>query len=512
MSYLGKRSRYKRLAGERLEERTLLAAFLGWENDGGELWFTARADAATPTTIRAETNAYIPAWVDFSVWPTGGGPKLTGKFNPNDISIQESLLGGTFAGVRMVGGDQADLLRAAKVVATWTPLGTGGYHLTLDGGAGRDILNGGEGNDLLLGGDGNDKLVGNGGADKLNGGAHRDKLIGDHLDENPTGGTGTDIWRAAAGSLGVNIVTTDIERIYGSQLGDVIDASGGVAVKMKGLGGNDTLIGSANRDIINGGTGHDTIFGNAGNDTLNGAMGDDVLIGDEGADKLFGKSGNDTVSYVTDTTGVGVNIVLYKVQQFSPGSDAHRDRLQDIENATGTSVGDKLVGDAVDNILTGLDGDDVLDGSVGNDVLVGDAGNDTLFGGSGNDSLSGGYGFDMLYGELGDDCLDGGNDADYLSGGDGYDYLIGGAGSDSLNGGAQEDTLVTEFDPVYFAMVDNQIFAGPEIDVFIVPGTLDPFNPAQEAANQAQVYIDLAWMEVAGLTDWSVGSEIPIFV
>ena len=42
--------------------------------------------------------------------------------------------------------------------------------LTLDGGAGNDLLLGGAGNDTLLGGDGDDTLVGGPGQDVLDGG------------------------------------------------------------------------------------------------------------------------------------------------------------------------------------------------------------------------------------------------------------------------------------------------------------------------------------------------------
>ena len=67
-----------------------------------------------------------------------------------------------------------------------------------------------------------------------------------------------------------------------------------------------------------------------------------------------------------------------------------------IENATGGSGDDLLLGNSADNVLTGNDGDDVLMGRDGNDKLFGGAGNDLLEGGAGNDQLFGGEGDDTF--------------------------------------------------------------------------------------------------------------------
>jgi hypothetical protein len=54
-----------------------------------------------------------------------------------------------------------------------------------------------------------------------------------------------------------------------------------------------------------------------------------------------------------------------------------------IDNATGGSKDDILIGNEQGNDLTGNGGNDVLDGAAGDDELKGGAGNDTLFGGAG---------------------------------------------------------------------------------------------------------------------------------
>jgi len=59
-----------------------------------------------------------------------------------------------------------------------------------------------------------------------------------------------------------------------------------------------------------------------------------------------------------------------------------------IENATGGSGADRLIGNGVANTLTGSNGNDTLEGGGGNDRLNGGGGNDRLIGGSGEDTLT----------------------------------------------------------------------------------------------------------------------------
>ncbi len=58
-----------------------------------------------------------------------------------------------------------------------------------------------------------------------------------------------------------------------------------------------------------------------------------------------------------------------------------------IENATGGSAGDRLIGNSIAN---------VLNGNAGNDTMSGNGGNDTLAGGAGQDQLTGGAGADLF--------------------------------------------------------------------------------------------------------------------
>ncbi len=151
-----------------------------------------------------------------------------------------------------------------------------------------------------------------------------------------------------------------------------------------------------------------------------------------------------------------------------------------VENATGGSGADTLIGNDADNSLNGGDGNDVLIGGGGRDTFSAGAGNDTVYyglgdnfwlngaardvGGSGTDTLRvedgsyfstsglswygferfiGGNGNDMVRGNLDslDYRLEGGAGNDTLTGAGGDDVLIGGGGQDSYSGGAGNDTI-----------------------------------------------------------------------
>ena len=117
------------------------------------------------------------------------------------------------------------------------------------------------------------------------------------------------------------------------------------------------------------------------------------------------------------------------------------DTVSYAESATGVRV-------AMGNNGSGSasDGDryisiEAVEGSNHADTLIGGNSADTLFGLGGDDVISGGNNADTLDGGDGDDRLDGGNDNDTLIGGNGDDTLDGGNGNDVLNGGAGNDTI-----------------------------------------------------------------------
>lgn len=113
------------------------------------------------------------------------------------------------------------------------------------------------------------------------------------------------------------------------RIGSLGNSSGGVLL----LGGDDTIDGSTNNDLI---------FGNEGEDIIRGIFGNDSLFGGKGKDAILGGDGNDSIN--------------------------------------GGQDGDFIFGES---------GNDVLVGGKGNDFLVAGNGNDTLIGGLGRDLLGG---------------------------------------------------------------------------------------------------------------------------
>ncbi|WP_354535659.1 calcium-binding protein, partial [Ralstonia sp. 1138] len=99
------------------------------------------------------------------------------------------------------------------------------------------------------------------------------------------------------------------------------------------------------------------------------------------------------------------------------------DTISNIENVVGTSLNDRLTGDANSNVLSGGDGNDIINGGAADDVLRGGAGDDTINGGDGNDELYGGSGSDVIQGGDGDDVIVQGEvrTTDRIDGGSGID-------------------------------------------------------------------------------------------
>ncbi|QIZ69452.1 calcium-binding protein [Oxynema aestuarii] len=107
---------------------------------------------------------------------------------------------------------------------------------------------------------------------------------------------------------------------------------------LRALNGDDTVVGSASSENMNGNVGSDVLFGGDGNDTLRGGSDNDRLFGQRDDDFIHGHKGDD-----------------------------------------------RLVGGLGNDFLRGGQGGDLLEGSEGNDTLLGDRGQDLLAGGPAND-------------------------------------------------------------------------------------------------------------------------------
>ena len=220
--------------------------------------------------------------------------------------------------------------------------------------------------------------------------------------------------------------TSGDDTLKGTAARDVVDALQGDDV-VSGLGGadrlsgglgNDTLNGGAGRDVLIGGGGHDRLVGGVGNDRLFGNAGNDTLLGGGGDDSLNGSAGRDILR-----GGIGNDVLL------------------------GGGGPDRLFGESGADRLTGHAGNDLLNGGAGNDALDGGAGRDRMIGGGGNDRMMGGAGNDIMQGGGGRDRIDGGAGADRMAGGAGVDSFV-------FKGQVGQD-VVTDF----VVGVDRLVFA-----------------------------------------------------
>jgi Ca2+-binding RTX toxin-like protein len=340
------------------------------------------------------------------------GTKLadTFTFGASGISINvDTFKDVTYANVEsfvVTMSDGNDVFSGAGNAVTGAAFATA---VTVYGGAGNDTLRGGNGDDTLNGGDGDDVFTTGAAATDGN-----DTLVG---------GAGTDTADYSARTLAVNL-SLDATANDGDVATTELDNIGSDIEVIKGGAGNDTLTGGAGNDTIYGGPGNDTITGGLGNDTLFGDDGNDVF--DEGAatsgsDTINGGAGIDRVSYASRTVAVTIKLD----GTLTSGEANEKDKIMaDVENATGGSGDDIIVGSAVDNVLDGGAGDDTISGGLGNDTLIGGLGNDTL------------------KGEAGDDTFDEGAATS------GDDTIIGGAGTDTVDYSARTNDLVVVMDGV----------------------------------------------------------------
>ena len=230
--------------------------------------------------------------------------------------------------------------------------------------------------------------------------------------------------------------TTTYSGQGGSGTGAPYDRAGS-RVDFEGFTGNDTFDGSENGDILRGG---------AGDDVLRGHGGDDALAPGPGNDIVDGAAGTDTVDY-GDVFTAPVQVDLSQTGPQNTGG-AGTDTITGVENASGTSLADTLVGDAGPNVLIGNGGKDTLVGGLGDDQLGGsglgvtvdyshaaaaetvDLTAGTATGGDGNDTVQN---VDNVVGSPFGDMLVGNAHANVVTGGAGNDTIATLAGADTVN-------------------------------------------------------------------------------
>jgi Ca2+-binding RTX toxin-like protein len=181
---------------------------------------------------------------------------------------------------------------------------------------------------------------------------------------------------------------------------------------INGTSNNESLLGNAEDDLINGLEGNDTLEGGAGTDTLVGGLGDDTYL--IGQHEII-------IDTITELENQGTDSVQSWISYTLP---AHVENLKlqgsNAINGTGNELKNEITGNNANN------------------VLIGGGGADTILGGLGNDSITGSGTADLLKGEDGDDTLVGGG---------GSDELYGGAGNDKLSTAGAGEAIKPTLDP-----------------------------------------------------------------
>ncbi|HVS51478.1 MAG TPA: hypothetical protein VHD62_03915 [Opitutaceae bacterium] len=182
------------------------------------------------------------------------------------------------------------------------------------------------------------------------------------------------------------------------------------AATLTGGAGNDTLNASAATKAvtINGGAGNDTLTASSTKgSTLNGGDGDDTLVGGADADVVDGNAGSNTFSFGTLTEQAGAsttvgavinlsstaltqsgvftatgnflasvsptvasNTATYLFNGESSTNVSVVDTLANVQNATGTSGTDYIVGSGDANVITGGGGADIITTGGGADTVA----------------------------------------------------------------------------------------------------------------------------------------------
>ena len=166
---------------------------------------------------------------------------------------------------------------------------------------------------------------------------------------------------------------------------------------MLGGRGNDTLVGSEDRDVFSGQGDFDTILGPTGSPAWNitgaGAGNINGTAKFNTIERIVGGADDETFAFFiggsikgTIDGGGGVNTLDY--------SRVGGQLIINLSNGTATRTG------GISNIrdVTGGNGPTVIVGDSQNNILLGKGGRDLLIGGGGTDALSGGDGDDILIG------------------------------------------------------------------------------------------------------------------
>src|SRR4051812_16937287 len=333
-----------------------------------------------------------------------------------------------------------------------------------------DVQQGTEGNDTLTGTPGNDTIDGRGGNDLISGLGGADSLIGGAGNDTLDGGAGID---TLDGGLGDDTyVTTSIQFHITDQLAD----AGGIDTLIIDGDGHGAGLPDGFENLTYRGTGapvfDDGIFGNAADNVIrnesdssglfmDGGGGNDTLIGSDHRDLINVSAGNDLVDGRGDFDMIFLGSAA--VVDFRTGtvtSASGNMTFSNVEGVQGSSLADRFIANDTGNEILGGGGNDTILGGAGNDDLRDDQDirDDTPTQPRGDDSISGGAGDDFIDISRGNDTVQGGAGNDHIIVDNQHSEFGLGADTDSIDGGDGTDTLET--------------FSDAGVDVALAAGTL----------------------------------------
>jgi Ca2+-binding RTX toxin-like protein len=404
-----------------------------------------------------------------NILPAPGGIDEISGGEANDIVLggdegdfifgDDTLLGSPSSptGEDILVGDQGEIVFIngilARIKTTDTVPGDGGAD-TIEGNEENDIILGGVAGDDLYGHTEDDIIIGDEGQLKFNlasgsGGdsdpqtldlietinsalGDSDTIYGDSGEDIILGGTaGDDIW----GNTEDDLILGDSGKVI--MPGEVIDM---VMTTDPAVGGDDTIEGNEDKDIILGGAASDDIWGHADDDIILGdngkiTMPDEVIELIETTDPSIG--GSDTIE-----GNAGADIIFGGAE----GDDIWGNDARDIIlGDNGKVIMPLAVIDYIQTTDPAIGGDDTIEGNSGDDIILGGAESDDIWGNTGYDIILGDNGNITMPDEVIDlifttDPAIGGNDT--IEGNEDDDIILGGAYNDDIWGNEDEDMIM----------------------------------------------------------------------
>ena len=375
------------------------------------------------------------------------------QFGGANISLSLHVTGDAFTNFIIVDLPAAGLFTADNwTFSNWT----GSDKLIINGSAGADTITGSDFADTIGAGDGADIIDAGGGNDLIG-------LIQGHVDagEQINGGSGTDRFLTADNeTISITgLVFDSVEQLFiadgtnvaisggqigGTRLSEIItNSTAAVAtlnvtgsssnlsaltfsnwgdediININGVGvAANTLVGSREDDVINGGLFLDNLTGGRGTDNMSGGQGNDTFNYNIAVELAFGEiidGGGGTLDTIRMNTSGGydfaANLTLSGVErlvfaQTSLGSIASLTgaQLSGFTNVTGSAFTDQVT---VFGATANLSALTFTNWTNGTDTIrfIGTSGIDTLTGSSQDDIFNPGQGADVINGGAGDDVF-----------------------------------------------------------------------------------------------------------